>query len=323
MFGLPVAHLRFVLQAQAAGRLPAYAGSALRGSWAAAYKRTVCVVEHRDCPRCHLRTVCTYPLIFEPPPRPDVPLLGAEGVPPAYVLRPPRGCSWTHPTPQSIRPGQPWRFDLLLFGPAVLQFPLVLYAAHRAFQQGLGGRRVRFRIRQVLQLHPARRRVRPLLREHPTPSYRNPKAVVLRPPRRTRPVERLRIRFVTPLRLKQGGRYRFDARLDTLMAALLRRLSRLGLLYGTGPVEEYRELLAIARQVQTRRQDLAWVDWTRYSGRQATVMQLGGWVGEIEFEGPLTPLWGWLRLGEVVHVGKNTAFGLGQYVLRAPRPVGP
>ncbi|MCS7313611.1 MAG: CRISPR system precrRNA processing endoribonuclease RAMP protein Cas6, partial [Acidobacteria bacterium] len=69
-------------------------------------------------------------------------------------------------------------------------------------------------------------------------------------------------------------------------------------------------------QVRTVRQDLAWVDWTSYSRRQATLMQLGGHVGEIEFEGPLMPLWGWLRLGEVVHVGKNTAFGLGQYRIR-------
>lgn len=316
MFELPVVHTRWTLQAQAGGRLPAYAGSALRGSLAAAYKRTVCVVEHRDCPRCHLRTVCTYPLIFEPPPRPDVPLLGAEGVPPAYILRPPPVRNWHHPVPQPIGPGQRWAFDLLLFGSAIDQFPLVLYAAHRAFQGGLGGRRVPFHIRQVLQVYPHRRQARPLFRAHPMPLYRTPRPVILRPPRRTRPVERLRIRFVTPIRLKQGGRYRFDARLDTLIAALLRRLSRLGLLYGTGPVEEYRDLLAVARQVRTVRQDLAWVDWTRYSGRQATVMQLGGWVGEIEFEGPLTPLWGWLRLGEVVHVGKNTAFGLGQYVIR-------
>ncbi|MCS7313755.1 MAG: hypothetical protein NZ742_12715, partial [Acidobacteria bacterium] len=273
MFGLPVAHLRFLLQAQAAGRLPPYAGSALRGSLAAAYKQTVCVVAHRDCPQCHLRPVCTYPLIFEPPPRPDVPLLGAEGVPPAYVLRPPPGRDWHHPTPQSIRPGQAWTFDLLLFGPAIAQFPLLLYAAQRAFQRGLGGQRIPFRVLQVSQVHPRDRRSRNLLPGRSKLSYRNPCVVVLRPPRRTRPVERLRIRLLTPLRLKQGGRYRFDARLDTLMAVLLRRLSRLGLLYGTGPIEEYRDLLAVARQVRTVRQDLAWVDWTRYSRRQATLMQ--------------------------------------------------
>jgi len=316
MFGLRVAHLRFTLQAQAAGRLPAYAGSALRGSLAAAYKRTVCVVDHRNCSVCHLRTLCTYPLIFEPPPRPEVPLLGAEGVPPAYVLRPPPVPLWSHLSPRPIRPGQTWTFDLLLFGPAIVQFPLVLYAAHRAFQGGLGGRRIPFRLRRVLQVHPDGRRRRSLWQDTSPGPPRTPRSFLLHPPRPTRPVEHLRIRFLTPLRLKHGGRYRFDARLDTLMAALLRRLSRLGLLYGTGPVEEYRDLLATARQVRTVTQDLTWVDWQRYSARQATAIQLGGWVGTLDVEGPLTPLWGWLRLGEVVHVGKNTAFGLGRYVLK-------
>ncbi len=42
-------------------------------------------------------------------------------------------------------------------------------------------------------------------------------------------------------------------------------------------------------------------------------MKLGGFVGRITFEGDLTPFLPYIRIGEAVHVGKATSFGLGRY----------
>ena len=42
-------------------------------------------------------------------------------------------------------------------------------------------------------------------------------------------------------------------------------------------------------------------------------MKLGGLRGEITFEGDLSPFMPLLRLGEKVHVGQGTGFGLGGY----------
>jgi CRISPR/Cas system endoribonuclease Cas6 (RAMP superfamily) len=42
-------------------------------------------------------------------------------------------------------------------------------------------------------------------------------------------------------------------------------------------------------------------------------MKLGGVVGRMEIVGVPDLLWPWLRLGELVHVGKGTSFGLGRY----------
>jgi len=58
---------------------------------------------------------------------------------------------------------------------------------------------------------------------------------------------------------------------------------------------------------------LRWYDWERYSSRQETRMRLGGLVGEVEFEGELAEFLPYLFLGELIHLGKGTSFGLGRY----------
>jgi CRISPR/Cas system endoribonuclease Cas6 (RAMP superfamily) len=78
-----------------------------------------------------------------------------------------------------------------------------------------------------------------------------------------------------------------------------------------------KEVLASAADVKTEKSDLRWHDWERYSARQNTRMTLGGFVGRITFAGPLGPWWPLFEVGEVLHVGKGTAFGLGKYRIEA------
>jgi CRISPR/Cas system endoribonuclease Cas6 (RAMP superfamily) len=77
---------------------------------------------------------------------------------------------------------------------------------------------------------------------------------------------------------------------------------------------DYRGLIARAGTVVTKHSSLEWVDWERYSNRQRTKMTLGGFVGEVEYEGEaieeFLPL---IAAGEVVHVGTGSSFGLGNY----------
>ncbi len=42
-------------------------------------------------------------------------------------------------------------------------------------------------------------------------------------------------------------------------------------------------------------------------------MILGGWIGEITYKGDFQKYLPLLRLGEHIHVGKATVFGLGKY----------
>lgn len=74
--------------------------------------------------------------------------------------------------------------------------------------------------------------------------------------------------------------------------------------------------LATAFEINDAR--LHWWDWTRYSSRQATEMQMGGLLGEIRMtSSELEALWPYLWLGQFTHTGSGTIMGLGKYEIAA------
>lgn len=97
---------------------------------------------------------------------------------------------------------------------------------------------------------------------------------------------------------------------------MIARVNLLSGAYHGGPVIEHeakQALLEQAKEVTVRSHDLLWDDWARYSGRQKEWMQFGGLLGSVTYEGELSPFMPWLALGEWLHVGGKTSFGLGKY----------
>jgi len=78
---------------------------------------------------------------------------------------------------------------------------------------------------------------------------------------------------------------------------------------------DFRGIIAEAARIETVTCDLRWHDWERYSARQDARMKLGGFVGRVTYRGDPRLFLPLLRLGELVHVGKGTSFGLGKYVI--------
>jgi CRISPR/Cas system endoribonuclease Cas6 (RAMP superfamily) len=76
---------------------------------------------------------------------------------------------------------------------------------------------------------------------------------------------------------------------------------------------DFKGLIEKAGTVKLIESNTEWFDWKRYSTRQEEWMSLGGVTGAVSYEGDLTDFMLLLRLGEYVHVGKGTSFGLGKY----------
>ena len=112
--------------------------------------------------------------------------------------------------------------------------------------------------------------------------------------------------------LKNNGSLDFQL----LIENLYRRIYCLAFFHGDPFDESF--CLPQTEAVELVESQLQWQDWERYSHRQRTRMKLGGFIGTAVYEGNLTPWLPLVKAGEVLHVGKATAFGLGKYAISVP-----
>ncbi len=324
-FTFPLARYRFEFEATTAIRLPEYAGSALRGAFGHALRQLSCVTRAKTCTGCLLVTTCPYTGIFEPPASGSL-SLATPPVP--YVIEPP---SWGA---RQYATGERIAFHFTLAGRAIDQLPLCIMAWRRAFLRGVGAGDGTAELIGVSHegssaaLGMMENRSNNLETTTTSKLIHRPGETVADHPRnlvldeQTAP-RSVTLEFITPLRLQQNGHALPPSRLTprTLLMALARRASLLAEHYQGALLltqAQFTELAHAATAIEGQAQ-MQWRDWTRYSSRQRCTMQLGGCIGNWTLEGNLAPFWHFLRLGVHLHVGKEAAFGLGQYrVLPCP-----
>ncbi len=273
-------------------------GSTLRGIWGNALRQLAC--KNRDmarCEGCHAAADCVYAEVFAPrfhatveQPDPFVP----------YVIEPPRGRdSW--------KQGELMSFKWIVFKKALKQLPILLHAWVLAFKTGIGTERIRGDFVSV-----------ELLQDDAlfTPEH----ASFFEPQLWVPAIEAgaIQLNHITPVRIERNKRPLRPEELTPgeFMNSLLRRMQHcfsgnahpdLGAIY-----PEYLEVV----QRVSYRGELIWEDELRYSFSQHQKIPLGGVMGVWQWSGQpddirlLTPI---LYLGQWLHAGKETVFGLGQY----------
>ena len=306
-----------------------YLGSAWRGVFGRALRNTVCVTRLPACDPCVLLRSCPYPFLFESRTPP-----GAE-----KLTRYPRT-----PGPYVLEPADP-HFDseddgtlnlgVTLFGPANDHLPYVVHALDRAARGGLTTRRIPLEMVEVQAESPG-----PGAAEGNAPNDDGPRAengwtTIFEPGGRLSPVpasyptlpapppSAIRVRLLTPLRMKRQERFVGAADFDfrAFASNLLRRISLLTYFFSDTPLEtDFAGLLRRAVSAPTTGHALRWRDWSRHSSRQGAEIPMGGVVGSFDLARPgLDPFWPMLWLGQWTHVGRGCSMGLGRYVLE---PVG-
>lgn len=304
----------FHLTAQELIQLPEYKGSAFRGGFGHVMKRVCCVLPPGQCAeRCQLGNNCAYAYIFETPQTgaaPETRPIAATNLPHPFVLLPPLSRR------EIIPPGEALAFGLTLIGKGIEFLPYFIYAFDELGRSGIGRGRGRYQLERVTENFTDReiysRRTRTLAGNVATKTLADLSEQI-----RTHDPRRLRLEFLSPTRILDQNKLTSELPFDLLMRGLLRRASLLARLHcGQEWRLDYGAVLESARTlVRVAESHLVWQDWERYSNRQQRRMKLGGFIGSVCYEGELGPFLPLIALGQYLHLGKNTTFGMGKYAL--------
>lgn len=314
--GLHVAVFRFTLTASEEMALPRHKGTVLRGGFGSTFKRMVCIRRRaQDCPPCKLGNVCPFGYIFETrPPADSTVLRKLNAIPRPFVLKPPLEERTLY------HPGESIAFGLVLVGRAVSYLPYFIEVFRALGESGLGRRRARCELSRVEQVNPltdastllctAADDTIPAQVARITDADIAAHAVDL-------PAEDLVLRFLSPTRLKYDGDYTDGPAFHVVIRSALRRLSNLSRFHCGQPWDaDFRGIIDQAKAVETEWTAVEWVDQKRFSMRQDRSMNLGGIVGDVRYCGDLRPFLPLLLACQLVHLGKATSFGNGQFEIR-------
>jgi hypothetical protein len=212
----------------------------------------------------------------------------------------------------TVPPGAAFSFDLNLFDmqkPAIAY--LVLVFAQMA-REGFGPRRSRADLAAVWRLNEDAEAIAPLF-DGSSLRHEGTTAMQLSLEPSAECVERVRVRFVSPTELKTGHQLSERPEFGVLASRIRDRLSTLRSLYDGGPLEiDFRGFGERAALVRLTRCDLRQVDRVRQSTRTGQIHPIGGFVGDVEYEGDLAEFAPFLRAAQWTGVGRQTVWGKGQ-----------
>jgi hypothetical protein len=286
---------------------PLQSANIVRGAFGSIFRRLVCMHDCTDTLTCERRATCAYAQVFEPRAARGEGPSGLRDWPRPFVFRA------AHLDGHRIEPGQEFHFGVHLFETREPRVSDFIHAFAELARAGLGPGRGKAELVQVDQLDGGDSVVAGVFDR--TAKSAGP----LAPPNVSLleatafEVARTRVRFLSPTELKGGDGLAPRPEFAVLFARLRDRISSLRALYGSGPLEiDFRAMGERAAQVRLTRCDLSWVHASRDSSRTGQHHPIGGFVGEVEYEGPLGEFLPYLRLSKWVGVGRQTVWGKGE-----------
>jgi hypothetical protein len=309
-----LAHYRLTLEALEDLHLPPFKGSALRGGFGHTFKRLACMEPHRCDTQCRRGNGCAYGYIFETaPPTSSEVLSNLSEVPRPFIIAP------ADDRREVIQAGQRLNFGLTLIGQGIHHLPYFLVVFKEMGATGLGKNRGKYQLLTVDGASPyGGRRYTPIYQAPAETIQADDVSIdgaVINQHAGSLGATEITLEFVTPTRIKHQDRWVWEGPpFAVLVRSLLGRVSSLSYFHcGAEWKTDYRGVVDQAAEVSITRSETHWEDWSRFSTRQKQRIEMGGLVGQVTYSGNLTPYLPLLAAGELVHVGKGTVFGNGQY----------
>ena len=258
-------------------KAPFFVGSMFRGAMGNALKSVVCINPTYTCEGCFSAKECVYFDFYEE----------------KNVFHPYRLDIQLQPKNHD--------FSLYLFEGAISSLPYILSAIQNAAQeQGFGKERKKMLIKQMAVFNTIIYDGKSFL---PLDVVK-PKELVV-----DSFCQDIEIEFVMPLRIKENNQLaKTSVALHTLVSNIHRRYCEL-----KGKEAERMNYRVEGEVVKS---SLKFVEMKRYSNRQQKGMNMGGLKGSMTIRGIDKRSYEYLKIGEVIGVGKQTVFGLGSYILK-------
>ena len=126
----------------------------------------------------------------------------------------------------------------------------------------------------------------------------------------------LRLKFLTPVRLQTDGKVvmnKLNITPELLITNIVRRCVVISYFYCGGSYKKIH--FDGIDKISATDNHLRFFDWSRYSNRQNTKMQMGGFVGNIILSNVPSSVIPSIYAGSHLGIGKHTVFGMGKYVI--------
>ena len=299
MYDVHYIKLKFNLNIQKSCKLPAFKNSALRGGLGRMLMQFYCD-EDGKCSNCNDKDCIVKRIMY---PNFEIkPYFTSDNTSVGYIIecfdrRIDFNCNDT------------LSFNIILFGKTIDEVKHIIYAFDALGYKGLSSTDGKYKIKSVSDEDNR------IIYEKGNLSLENINIKVIQEYIDKRKKEianlpQLFINFISPFRYKQDGHYKDTLQFDDILIALNRRIQILNCFEGKFIKEDItkdKEMIVEA--------NIRWKEEVRYSGRQKQRLKIGGIDGIINTVIYKENVLDLLIAGELVHIGKNTSFGLGKYNL--------
>jgi len=255
---------------------PFFTGSMIRGVFGKALKSTVCINPSYNCTGCFCLNKCIYYDFFE-----------EKNSYHQYRIVSPLG-------------QKELKFSIYLYENATNKLPYILSAVKKALETvGVGKNNITPKIKSInidgTNIYNGKEFL----------SLSNIKVNIFQ--NNQEYYSSVKLQFLLPLRIKQQNRLSKDIELHNIINSIHNRINQIK--------KEPPNRLGYKVEGYIFENSLKFLDLQRYSNRQKSYMKLGGLIGNISIRGLDQKSYEYLKVGEIVGVGKQTVFGLGSYNL--------
>lgn len=253
-------------------------------------RKLTCVLKNQKCENCILNKTCVYANFFESPIEKNKEvLLGRNRAPHPFTLN------------VKLVDKKDAILQVLFIGQSRNYIPYITLALERAGKSGVSKSRTKYKIKSVC-----------FDKKNYQFDISTIADVSSKWPKETLEFNYNTVQFVTPCRIKKLGHYLDNININDFIVAIERRIYILDQIYGDGSYK----ICTNKPNFKSHSINQRWVDLNYYSSRQKESLRIGGVIGKIYFNDPITDYYTQIfKAAEVFNVGKNISMGLGKIVL--------